>query len=161
MKTENIMKKVKLAIWVVIIAFVTILIYQTQSRAGLQGLVASLATMVLLVMLRKSKRLFYVSLLVVPLLGAGAIGGLWAGSTMFRGRMQPVVDGVMHCVAGDWEKAASCDSRPQLWVDSMAMIREHPLVGVGPGSYGQTYPDYRQRVLANWIEMVHPHNEPI
>jgi len=30
MKTENIMKKVKLAIWVVIIAFVMILIYQNQ-----------------------------------------------------------------------------------------------------------------------------------
>jgi uncharacterized integral membrane protein len=30
MKTENIMKKVKLAIWVVIIAFVAILIYQNQ-----------------------------------------------------------------------------------------------------------------------------------
>ncbi|MBI9021342.1 MAG: O-antigen ligase family protein [Verrucomicrobia bacterium] len=136
-----------------------ILIYQTQSRAGLLGLVASLATTGLLLMLRKSRRGFYVALFIVPLLGAGAIGGLYAGSPVFRERMQPVVKFVDHQFSKADIDDEFKDFRPQTWADSMAMVKERPLFGVGPGNYGQTFPEYRQRVKANRKETVHPHNE--
>ena len=139
----------------------SLLIYQTQSRAGLLGTVASIGMLLLLLMLRRSRRAFLISLLVVPLLVAFAIGGLWFGSSMFRERMQPVADVAVSCFAGDWEKAISIDFRPQTWVDSLQMIKDRPLTGVGPGNYGQTFPEYRQRVLANRVETVHPHNEPM
>jgi len=138
-----------------------LLIYRTQSRAGLLGTVASIGMLLLLLMLRKSRRAFLISLLAVPLLVFVAVGGLWFGSSMFRERMQPVADVAVSCFAGDWEKAVSIDFRPQTWTDSLQMIKERPLTGVGPGNYGQTFPEYRQRVLSNRIETVHPHNEPI
>ena len=137
----------------------TVLIYQTQSRAGLLGLVAGLAMTVLLLMLRKSRRLFYIALLVVPLLGAGLIGGLWAGSSMFRDRMQPVVKVATKFLSGDVEEAISVDFRPQTWTDGMVMFSERPVTGFGPGNYGLTFPEYRHRVVWNRIETVHPHNE--
>ncbi len=136
-----------------------VLIYQTQSRAGLLGLVTGLATTILLLMLRKSRRLFYIALLVVPLIGAGAVGGLWFGSSMFRERMQPVVKFINHQFSGADIKDEFKDFRPQTWADSMVMIKDRPLFGFGPGNYGLTFPEYRQRVFANRMLTVHPHNE--
>ena len=137
----------------------TLLIYQTQSRAGLLGLVASLATTALLLILRKSQKLFYIALLVIPLLGAGAIGGLWFSSSMFRDRMEPVVDVASKFFAGDVEEAISVDFRPQTWADGMGMFLERPFTGFGPGNYELVFPEYRQRVFANRMLTVHPHNE--
>jgi O-antigen ligase len=136
-----------------------LLIYQTQSRAGILGAVAAVGATVLFMILRKSRRAFYIALLVVPLLGAVAIGGLWAGSSMFRTRMQPVVKVLSAAVAGNWESAVSADFRPQTWLDTMVMIKDRPIVGAGPGNYGLVYEDYRQRVKSVRIETVHPHNE--
>jgi tetratricopeptide (TPR) repeat protein len=136
-----------------------ILIYQTQSRAGILGSVAAVGATVLFMILRKSRRAFYIALLVVPLLGAGALGGLWAGSSMFRTRMQPVVDFAAHCFAGKLFTVDFQDSRPQAWLDTLPMIADRPVFGVGPGNYGLIYEEYRKRVLAVRIEMVHAHNE--
>lgn len=138
-----------------------ILIYQTQSRAGLLGLVTGLATTALLLMLRKSRRLFYIALLVVPLLGAGTLGGLWMGSEMFRDRMQPVVDVASKFLAGDVEEAISLNFRPQTWADGMVMFADRPITGFGPGNYELTFPEYRHRVFANRVLTVHPHNEVV
>lgn len=133
-----------------------LLIYQTQSRAGILGTVAALGATVLLLVLRKNRKAFYVSLVVVPLLGAVAVGGLWAGSSMFRTRMQPVAGFAAQCLAGNFEFT---DTRPQAWLDTLPMIADRPLFGFGPGNYGHIYETYRKRVLAVRIEMVHAHNE--
>jgi len=136
-----------------------ILIYQTQSRAGLLGLIAGLATTALLLMLRKSRRLFYIALLVVPLLGAGTLGGLWMGSEMFRDRMAPVVRVLELAGEGEWGRVAEIDFRPMTWADAFVMGKERPLLGVGPGNYGQTFPEHRKRWKGLRRETVHPHNE--
>jgi len=139
----------------------TLLIYQTQSRAGLLGLIAGLATTALLLILRKSQKLFYIALLVIPLLGASAVGGLWFSSSMFRDRMEPVVKVATKFFAGDIEEAISVDFRPQTWADGMVMFADRPVVGFGPGNYEQVFPEYRQRVFANRMLTVHPHNEVV
>lgn len=136
-----------------------LLIYQTQSRAGLLGLIASLGTFGLLLVFRKSRRLFYIALLAIPLLGAGAMGGLWAGSAMFRERMQPVVEVASEFLAGNIEEAISVDFRPQTWADGMVMFSDRPITGFGPGSYELAFPEYRQRVSGNRMLTGHPHNE--
>ena len=137
----------------------TLLIYQTQSRAGLLGLVASLATMALLLMLRKSQKMFYLALVIVPLLGMGSVAGLWFGSSMFRERMEPVEKVATKFFSGKFEEAISVDFRPQTWADGMVMFADNPVTGFGPGSYELVFPKYRQRVLTNRILTVHPHNE--
>lgn len=136
-----------------------LLLYQTQSRAGLLGTVTALCVTVLLMVLRKSRKAFGIALLVVPLLGAVAVGGLWAGSSMFRTRMQPVVKVLSLAKAGDWERVASIDFRPQTWLDTMVMIKDRPVLGFGPGNYALTYEDYRTRFTGIRVETVHAHNE--
>jgi O-antigen ligase len=136
-----------------------LLIFQTQSRAGILGAVAAPGVTVLLMVLRKSRRAFYIALLVVPLLGAVAIGALWAGSSMFRTRMQPVVKFFEHHMNEDMVADEFKDFRPQTWLDTITMIKDRPVFGVGPGNYGLTYEDYRTRFAGVRIETVHAHNE--
>ncbi|MGE4488553.1 MAG: O-antigen ligase family protein [Kiritimatiellales bacterium] len=138
-----------------------LLIYQTQSRAGILGVVAGLVVTGLMLVLRKSRRLFLLALLILPLLGAGALGGLWVGSAMFRQRMTPVVRFIDHVVSGAVVEEEFNDFRPQTWLDSLAMYQDHPIIGFGPGSYGTFFEGYRQRFKATRIETVHPHNEYI
>lgn len=136
-----------------------LLIYQTQSRAGLLGSVTALGVTVPLMILRRSRRAFFVALLVVPLLGAVAIGGLWAGSSMFRSRMQPVTEFFKHHMKEDVVSDEFKDFRPQTWRDTVEMIRNRPVSGFGPGNYGLTFEDYRTRFTGVRIETVHAHNE--
>jgi O-antigen ligase len=136
-----------------------LLIYQTQSRAGLLGSVAAVGVTALMTMLRKSRRAFYIALLVVPLLGAGAVGGLWAGSAMFRERMQPVVKFAGLVFSGQGIDENFIDFRPLTWLDTIKMIKDRPVFGFGPGNYGLMFEDYRQRCKAVRVETVHPHNE--
>ncbi len=136
-----------------------ILIYQTQSRAGLLGTITGVGVTVLLLILRKSRKWFFIALIAAPLLGAGALGALWAGSSMFRERMQPVVRVASEFFAGNIEKAISVDFRPQTWADGMVMFLDRPVTGFGPGNYELVFPEYRHRVFANRMLTVHPHNE--
>ena len=139
----------------------SLLIYQTQSRAGLLGLIASAGILFLVLMLRKSRKAFLLSLVIAPLLMATGIGGLWAGSSMFRDRMKPVVKVLNMAGQGQWDEVASLDFRPMTWADSCAMFMKRPWCGFGPGNYGQVFPEYRTRLQAVRIETVHPHNEPL
>jgi len=136
-----------------------LLIYQTQSRAGILGAMAAIGATVLLLILRKSRRAFGVALIVIPLLGVITLGALWTGSSMFRDRMTPVVKVLTMVSAGDWEGAAATDFRPQTWLDTITMIKDRPVFGVGSGNYGLTFEDYRQRCQAVRVKTVHPHNE--
>ena len=139
----------------------SLLIYRTQSRASLLGTIACVGTLFLLVMLRKSRKAFSIALVAAPLLMVAGVGSLWAGSAVFRERMQPVVQFAGHVFSGAIIDEEFADFRPQTWMDSLTMIKDRPWIGVGPGNYGQTFPEYRQRVTGNRMETVHPHNEPI
>jgi O-antigen ligase len=138
-----------------------LLIYRTQSRASLLGTIAATGMLFLLMMLRKSRRAFLIALVAAPLLMAGGLGGLWLGSATFRDRMQPVVNVAAKALAGDWEAAINTDGRPQMWADSLPMVKDRPWFGVGPGNFELTFPEYRHRLPSNKMLTVHPHNEPI
>jgi len=138
-----------------------LLIYQTLSRAGILGAVAALSVTTLLLILHKSRRLFFVALLVVPLLAAGTVGGLWTFSDTFRDRMMPVLRFVQHHTSGADIDTEFKDFRPQTWADSWVMISDRPFFGHGPGNYDQVFPEYRKRVQMVRRITVHPHNEYI
>ncbi|QHI70200.1 O-antigen ligase family protein [Tichowtungia aerotolerans] len=138
-----------------------LLIYQTQSRAGLLGAVVSVGMLFLLLMLRKSRKAFAIALVAAPLLVVSGIGGLWAGSSMFRERMEPVFQVLNKAMGGNWEEVASLDFRPMTWADAGLMIAQDPITGYGPGNYGQSFPEFRMRWRATRRETVHPHNEPL
>ncbi len=139
----------------------SLLIYQTQSRAGLLGVLAALGLTSFLLLFSKSRRAFHIACIAIPLLMIGALAGLWFGSSMFRDRMQPVAKVITCCISGDLERAVSMDFRSQTWMDSLQMIKDRPFLGVGTGNYGQIFPEYRQRWKGLRYETVHPHNEYI
>jgi len=137
----------------------SLLIYQTLSRSGILGSVATLSVTALLLILHKSRRLFFIALLAVPLLAAGTVGGLWTFSDAFRNRMMPVLHFVQHHAAGSDIEEEFKDFRPQTWADSWVMIADKPFFGHGPGNYDQVFPEYRKRVQDVRTITVHPHNE--
>ncbi len=119
----------------------------------------ALGITVLLMILRKSRRAFYIASLIVPLLGAAAIGGLWEGSSMFRTRMQPVVKFFESHLQENAVAEEFKDFRPQTWLDTIDMIKQRPVFGFGPGNYGQVFPEYRHRFKGVRIDTVHAHNK--
>ncbi|MFA5688389.1 MAG: O-antigen ligase family protein [Kiritimatiellales bacterium] len=138
----------------------SILIYQTQSRAGILGAIAGLAVTVLLLVLRRSWKWFCLALLIVPFMGSLAVAGLWMKSDMFQRRMTPVVKFIDHVVSGAVVEKEFHDFRPQTWLDTMDMIKDNSLAcGVGPGGYGTVFENYRKRFTAARIVTVHAHNE--
>lgn len=136
-----------------------LLIYQTQSRAAILGTVAAFGATVLFMILRKSRRAFCIALVAVPLLAAGALAGIWAGSPMFRTRMMPVVKFFEHHMNEDLVADEFKDFRPQTWLDTIDMIRDRPLTGFGPGNYGLVFEDYRKRFTGTRVMTVHAHND--
>ena len=54
------------------------------------------------------------------------------------------------------EAPKSLDYRLQYWTGAMGVIREHPLVGVGPGNFRQHY--LRYKVPESSEDIADPHN---
>ena len=52
----------------------------------------------------------------------------------------------------------SVDLRFALWESTMAMIEEHPLLGVGWGAYFLSYPDYNFFIQEEGVLIFHAHN---
>jgi len=61
--------------------------------------------------------------------------------------------------AGNYVPETSAGNRPALWRSSLGILREHPLLGSGMGSFVTVYPDYQVEVSELTIE--HAHNDYI
>lgn len=122
--------------------------YLTQSRSGWIGTAVGLSVTALAIAWRRSRRAFVIMLLLIPLLGGALAGGLWTFSPMVRMRVKGALlsspDGAVQ-------------SRLQMWKDTIAMIRDNPWLGYGPGTYVWSHLAYKQwdeQLLVNYA-----HNE--
>lgn len=52
----------------------------------------------------------------------------------------------------------SSEMRLAFWESTIAMILDHPLLGIGWGSYFMVYPNYDYYMQGNFIKIVHAHN---
>ena len=133
-------------------------LFLTESRAGWLGTIMALGMLILLNAFHKSKKLFMLTLLIVPLLSGLFLIGSWHFSETFQRRMMPVVE-FLQGQASEGIGSASPDFRPQTWRDTLIMIQEKPWFGHGPGTYRYTYPPYRETFRGKRIVTGHPHNE--
>ena len=133
-------------------------LFLTESRAGWLGTIMALGMLMLLNAFHKSKKLFALTLLIVPLLSGLFLIGSWHFSETFQRRMMPVVE-FLQGQASEGIGSASPDFRPQTWRDTLIMIQEKPWFGHGPGAYRYTYPPYRETFKGKRIVTGHPHNE--
>ncbi|MEN7973677.1 MAG: O-antigen ligase family protein [Verrucomicrobiota bacterium] len=131
----------------------------TESRAGMLGSIAAVGVTACLLALRRSKKLFLLLVVVVPLLSTISLVGAWNYSEMFKRRMEPVVVFLTELQEKGFENAKINDFRPQTWLDTIEMIKEKPATGFGPASYHYVFPEYRTRFTANQVVTGHPHNE--
>jgi O-antigen ligase len=134
-------------------------LYFTESRAGMLGALAALGVTICLFALRRSKKLFSLLVILVPLCSILLLFGAWNTSEMFKRRMTPVVEFLSEFKEEGFANAKITDFRPLTWLDSIEMIREKPMTGFGPGSYGYTFPEYRKQFTGHRIVTGHPHNE--
>ena len=133
-------------------------LFLTESRAGWLGAIAGVGVTVCLMALRRSKKLFLLIVILVPLFSALLLFSAWRFSETFQRRMTPVVT----FLQGQSEEgigAESKDFRPQTWMDTIDMIKEAPLIGFGPGNYRYTFPEHRNRFKGARVVTGHPHNE--
>jgi O-antigen ligase len=133
-------------------------LYLTESRAGWLGGIVAVGITVCLLALRRSKRLFVLLVVLVPLCSVLLLLAGWKYSEPFQRRMTPVVE-FLQGQAEEGVGSEARDFRPQTWMDTIDMIKESPMIGFGPGNYRYTYPEYRKRFRGHRIVTGHPHNE--
>ena len=141
-------------------AFIAFLpsLFLTESRAGWLGSLTALGVLGLLFAWRRSKKLFWIMLIIIPLVGSSILVAGYLYSETFQRRMEPVVQFISGQAEGGIG-SESRDFRPQTWADTLVMIDEEPLWGHGPGAYRYTYPEFRERYRGERIVTGHPHNE--
>ena len=122
--------------------------YLTESRSGWIGTVAGLSVTAILIAWRKSRRAFAIMLVAIPLVVALLAGLLWTLSPMVRERVSGAL--LSH-------PDSAVQDRIQMWKDTIAMIRDNPWLGHGPGTYVWVHAPYKEwdrQLLVNYA-----HNE--
>ena len=140
-----------------VIIFVPTL-FLTESRAGWLGTIISIVIFTCLFAFNKSKKLFYTTLIVTPIIAISILILGWNFSETFQRRMLPVVEFIQGQIEGG-VGSESRDFRPQTWSDTIVMIKDKPILGFGPGNYNFTFPKYRETFKDQRIVTGHPHNE--
>ena len=140
--------------------FVALLVplFLTESRAGWLGAILSLGTLGLLFAWRKSKKLFWIMLIIIPVLTSSLLFTSYIYSETFQRRMEPVVDFFVEQSEGGIGSDAS-DFRPKTWMDTLEMIGNKPIIGYGPATYRYSFPEFRNRYTGKRTVTGHPHNE--
>jgi tetratricopeptide (TPR) repeat protein len=123
------------------------------------GSIAAVGITTCLLALRKSKKLFLLLVVLVPLCSTMLLVGAWNYSEMFKRRMTPMVDFLVEAKAEGFANTKTRDFRPLTWLDSIDMVKEKPATGFGPASYRYAFPEHRKRCGAVRVVTGHPHNE--
>ena len=116
--------------------------FLTQSRSGWIGTVVGLSTTICMIGARRGRKVFLITLLVVPLIIAAAGVGLWMFSDIFRERILDAIHG---------------NIRLRIWTDTLALIHQQPWLGWGAGSYQWVFP--RFRTISEQMLFNYAHNE--
>jgi O-antigen ligase len=117
----------------VLLLFLPVL-FLTQSRSGWIGAVVGLSSTVCLIARRRSRRLFRLMLVMIPVVLAVMGWLLWTYSPTVRAR----VTGASLATPD-----TAVQARFLMWKDTIPMIRDKPVFGHGPGSYVWVYPRYK------------------
>jgi len=128
-------------VYLFISVVMTTSLFLTTSRGGIMSFCAALAIFYLICVIcaerRKRNRILLTSLIVLVFM---TIMVLWVGpeSTVdrFKG-LNVIVRKIIH------ERSILSEIRPQMWKDTMALIRDFPVFGVGLGDYIYIFPKYR------------------
>lgn len=130
----------------VLLALMVVALVLTRSRMGNTAffsslLVCGLALMLLQRRLHKGALILFASLMLVDFL----IVGQWFGFERLAERIQTT--------------SAETESRDEALRDTLTMIRDYPLTGVGLGAYAASFSRYQQADVADYWNYNHAHND--
>ena len=113
----------------------------TYSRGGWLGLLAALAVLVLLLLLRGTAHWPPLWRRLVPL-GVLFLGGLLV--VIAATQLEPIRTRVVSLVAGRGD--SSNNFRINVWLAALEMVQDRPWIGIGPGNtaFNSIYPLYQQ-----------------
>ena len=121
----------------------------THSRSGWLGMIAGISCTLFLVLWQRSRRGFWIALVMLPLLLTAAGGVLWAKSDAVRERITG-----MDIESPD----GSVRFRLNIWKETLTMIGDAPWLGHGGGVFRWLHPHYKTTALEDmWA--IYPHNE--
>lgn len=131
----------------VFFGFSTLLLFAgilfSRSRAGILSAAAAVAATLLLWWIRFSRQRWRAAWVVVCLLAAASLLGVWLG-------LAPVL-----------ERYETLDvdypSRVAVWQNTLALIQAHPLWGTGLGTFADAYPRVQTTLLNRVVD--HAHND--
>ena len=113
----------------------------TYSRGGWLGLLATLAVLVLLLLLRSTAHWPLLWRRLVPL-GVLLMGGVLV--VLAATQLEPIRTRVVSLVAGRGD--SSNNFRINVWLAALEMVQDRPWIGIGPGNnaFNSIYPLYQQ-----------------
>lgn len=146
---------------------IAVALHMTQSRAGWLGALTALTALPCFLFLRRSRILFLLALILMPLLGAGAGYFAWKHSPAIQNRFVPVVN-YFNTARAEMQKGATpaerkhafieslktknMPFRPQVWLDGWTMFKARPVFGHGLRTFEWTFIPYRDVFHRGWGE---------
>ena len=125
----------------VTLGLTTVATVLTYSRGGWLGLIAGLAVVVLLLLVRSTQSwpLIWRRLLPLAVLLIGVVGLVVAAT-----QLEPIRTRISSLVAGRGD--SSNNFRINVWFAAAEIVRDHPWLGIGPGNaaFNSIYPLYQQ-----------------
>jgi len=128
------------------LAVILPVLYLTQSRSGWIGACVGLSVAAFIVAWRRSRKAFFIMLVVIPLVVALLAGLLWAASPMVRERISG---------ASLSSPDGAVEARLMMWGDTIPLIRTNPVWGYGPGCFRWVYPQFKSRDLQFLFRYTH------
>ncbi len=119
-------------------------LFLSQSRSGWVGTLMGVPVVLLLIMWKRSRRAFWVTAVLIPVVTGAILAALWFASPMFQERADAAIriEGT-----ASWRLVA--------WKDTWEMIQVRPVTGFGPGTYRWMYPPYQSWPGERWLRYAH------
>src|SRR5205807_5265862 len=133
-----------LVLWVFVAAVLFAALASSRSRMGIISTLVSLIAMVAMAgtsSLSARVRLFLVALFLCGMIGLA----IWIGSDPVISRFNTLSDQYHH----------PGHDRVSIWWDTLQLIRRHPIVGTGFGTFAVVYPSVQTAFLNNLVDHAH------
>ena len=133
----------------IIIYLILILLAVQALTLSRGGWISTLGAIVFMVMVLLSQRKFQSKKLILLLAGSTlVISAFILAST-------PIVERVMTLAEKD--ESASMESRLKVWTETVELIKDHPYIGTGPGTYAAEFTNYQPPGLS--FMFIQAHND--
>jgi O-antigen ligase len=130
-------------LFLVVIIFVAVVF--SRSRGGIMATVFSIVFIALLAQLKTRRKIWALAIFLFLVCVIGY--GLWIGLDPVLARFEQLRE----------PGYLQLEGRIAIWKDSLRLVRDHPLVGTGLGTFGTVFRRYQTDLVGKYVD--HAHND--